>query len=269
MADLPGLPLPLSGKTRVFAILGDPIAQAGSPRLFNSAFRGRSVEAVLVPFHVAPPDLPAIVTAFRRTKNFDGLVLTVPHQLAAFALVEETGDMARRIGAVNVIRKQNGQLFGDNFDGFGFTRGLSQKGHGLLGRRVLIVGAGGAGRAVAHAILDEKPAAIRLFDVDDIRLNQVVAELRGHSSGTLVEAGQPDPAAFDVVVNCTSIGMKPEHPYPIMVENLNPSTLVADIILEPETTPLLKAAESRGCITQSGIHMLLGQVDAICDFFGV
>ena len=121
MSTVPGLPLPLSGRTRVYAIVGDPIAQAGSPRLFNSAFRARSAEAVLVPLHVAPTDFPALVSTFRATKNFDGLVITVPHKLDAFALVDEAGEMARRIGAVNVIRKHDGRIVGENFDGFGFT----------------------------------------------------------------------------------------------------------------------------------------------------
>jgi len=269
MNDQAGLPLPLSGRTRVFAIVGDPITQAGSPRLFNSAFRARSAEAVLIPLEVKDVDLPAIIDAFRRTRNFDGLVITVPHKLAAFSLVDNFSDMASRIGAVNVIRKHGGQIFGDNFDGLGFIAGLSQKGHDLAGKRILIVGAGGAGRAVAHAILDRQPAAIRLFDIDQVRMNDVVVELRDYSDQVVIETGVPDPTGFDMVVNCTSIGMRPEQNYPILIENLDSSTLVADIIVEPDITPLLAAAQSRGCVTHSGIHMLSGQVSAICEFFGI
>lgn len=267
--EAPGLPLPLSSATRVYAILGDPIAQVASPRLFNSAFRRRGAEAVLVPLHVAPPDLAAVIAVFRATRNFDGLIITVPHKVAALELVDEVGAMGTRIGAVNVIRKQNGRLLGDNFDGIGFVRGLRARRHELTGRRVLIIGSGGAGRAVAHAVLDEKPAAIRLFDVDRTRAEDVAGELRRVSADIAVDHGAPDPTDFDVAVNCTSIGMKPGDPFPLLVDRLSPSTLVVDIILKPEVTPLLDNAARRGCATHAGIHMLQGQVEAVCDFFGI
>lgn len=267
--EMSGSPLPLSGSTRVYAILGDPIAQVASPRLFNSAFRRRGAEAVLVPLHVVPSDLAAVFAAFRSSRNFDGLIITVPHKVAALGLVDEVGAMGARIGAINVIRKQDGLLLGDNFDGIGFVRGLRQRGHELAGRRVLIVGSGGAGRAVAHAVLDEKPAAIRLFDVDHPRAEDVAGELRRVSGNIAIDFGEPDPTSFDVAVNCTSMGMKPDDPFPLFVDRLSSSTLVVDIILKPDVTPLLAEAARRGCATHVGIHMLQGQVEAVCDFFGI
>lgn len=269
LPDLAGLPLPLSGNTRVFAIVGDPIAQVGSPGLFNAAFRRRGLEAVLVPLHVGSADLPDLVRMFRATRNFDGLVVTVPHKIAACELIDEIAPMGRRIGAVNVIRKSDGRLVGDNFDGVGFVRGLEAKGHALAGRRVLIVGAGGAGRAVAHAVLDVHPSHIRLFDVDAARAQAVAAELAQVDAGVDVSVGEPDPAGFDVVVNCTSIGMRPEDPFPVLIDHLAASTLIVDIILKPALTPLLAEAARRGCDTHAGIHMLEGQVAAICEFFGL
>ena len=268
--DTPGLPLPLSGQTRLFAILGDPIAQVGSPRLFNTAFRRRGAQAVLVPFHVAPEELPAIVAAFRAGLNFDGLVVTVPHKIAIAGLVDELGSMSRRVGAVNVIRKDGtGRLIGDNFDGVGFVYGLRKRGHSLAGKRVLIIGAGGAGCAVSHAILDEKPAALRIFDTDEDRLGGLIGGLRAFAGGIAVESGPPDPVGFDVVVNCTSIGMKTSDPYPIRIDDLKASTLVVDIILKPAVTPLLEEAARRECAVHAGVHMLEGQVEAVCDFFGI
>lgn len=264
-----GVPLPLSGATRVYAILGDPIAQVASPRLFNSAFRRRGAAAALVPIHVAPAELSVMVAALRAGQNFDGLIITVPHKVDAMALVDEVAPMARRIGAVNVIRKTGGRLIGDNFDGVGFVRGLHDRGHQLSGRPTLIVGAGGAGRAVAHAVLDEKPSALRLFDVDAARAEALAAELARIDPAIPVEIGRPDPSGFEVVVNCTSIGMKPDDPFPVKIEALAASTLVVDIILKPPLTPLLVEAERRGCATQAGIHMLEGQVEAVCDFFGI
>lgn len=269
LPDLLGLPRPLTGGTRLYAIVGDPIAQAGSPGLFNRAFRRRGVDAVLVPVHVVPGDLGDLVRMFRTTRNFDGLVVTVPHKIAITELIDDIAPMGRRIGAVNVIDKREGRLIGDNFDGVGFVRGLRARGHGLAGKRVLIIGAGGAGRAVAHAVFDEAPAHLRLFDLDTARAEQVVAELAAVAHKMEADVGDPDPSTFDVVVNCTSIGMRPDDPFPIPIERLNAGTLVVDIILKPAVTPLLQEASRRGCAIQEGAPMLEGQVDAICDFFGL
>jgi shikimate dehydrogenase len=268
--EIPGLPLPLTGATRLFAIIGDPIAQAGSPRLFNSAFRDSHMEAVLVPIHVETAGLPALLAAFRSSLNFDGIVVTVPHKFAVMELIDELGPMARRVGAVNAIRKQpDGRLLGDNFDGVGFVHGLMRRGHSLVGKRVLIIGAGGAGCSVAHAILDQNPAAIGLFDIDAARMDSLVGSLRETNAAIPVATAMPDPADYDVVVNCTVIGMRPSDPYPVRVESLRPTTLVVDIILKPQVTPLLTEAARRGCATHEGVHMLEGQVRSVCEFFGV
>lgn len=268
--DLPGLPLPLSGETRLFVIIGDPIAQVGSPGLFNPAFRRRGAKAVLVPAHVTPDDLPAAIEGFRRLRNLDGIVVTVPHKIAVMDLIDDVRPSGRRIGAVNAIRRlADGSLVGDNFDGKGCVRGLADDGRSVRGKSILIVGGGGAGRAVAHAMADEGPARLRLFDVDQDRLGQLVASLSKAHPDLAVDTGPPEPEGFDVVVNCTPLGMRPDDPYPIDPERIAPSTLVVDVILKPATSPLIEAAARRGCAVQRGIRMLEGQVEAICDFFEI
>ncbi|KQT46182.1 hypothetical protein ASG43_11075 [Aureimonas sp. Leaf454] len=265
-----GVPLPLTGATRLYAILGDPIAQAGSPGLFNSAFRRKKVEAVLVPFHVGPEGIATMLSAFRAGKNFDGLVVTVPHKIAIAALLDEVGPMGRRIGAVNAIRKlPDGRLIGDNFDGHGFVSGLTRKGHSLRGKRILVIGAGGAGSAVAHAVVDEMPMAFGIFDTDRSRLEALAADLAPFAKAIDVHVAEADADGYDVVVNCTSVGMRESDPLPLRLDCLKPSALVVDIILHPRTTPLLREAALRGCATHEGIHMLEGQVEEICRFFGL
>lgn len=268
--DVAGLPLPLTGATRLFAILGDPIAQAGSPRLFNSAFRRQGTAAVLVPIHIRTEGLPAFMAAFRASLNFDGIVVTVPHKFAVMDLIDDLGPMARRVGAVNAIRKQpDGRLLGDNFDGAGFVYGLKCRGFSLAGKRVLIIGAGGAGCSVGHAILDQGPGTIGLFDIDTARIDSLLASLRTTNPAVPVAAATPDPSGYDVVVNCTMLGMKPGDPYPVQVESLRTTTLVVDINLKPRITPLLTEAARRGCAVHEGVHMLQGQVASICEFFGL
>ncbi|MBS3650994.1 shikimate dehydrogenase [Pseudaminobacter sp. 19-2017] len=264
------MPLPLSGKSRVYAILGDPIAQAGSPGLFNRAFRREGIGAVLVPIQVSADGLDAILAAFRAARNMDGLVVTVPHKIAIADRLDEIGPMAARIGAVNAIRKlPDGRLLGENFDGAGFVHGLRRRGHSLREKNVLVIGAGGAGRAVAHAVLDERPCTLGIYDIDRGRISQLSDDLQRHASNTLVSHAEPDAYGFDVIVNCTSLGMRDGDPLPLRLDGLDQRALVVDIVLEPSTTPLLHQAAARGCPTHEGIHMLDGQVEEICRFFGL
>jgi len=268
--DVLGLPLPLSGETRLYAILGDPINQVGSPGLFNAAFRRRGAKAVLFPAHVSPQDLASVISAIRAIRNFDGIIITVPHKLAVMDLIDEVLPSGRRIGAVNAIRRaEDGRLVGDNFDGKGCVRALRDDGRTVTGKSVLIVGAGGAGRAVAHAVADEKPRRMRIVELDAPRLADLVESVRAAHPDLELETGEPDPEGFDAVVNCTPLGMKEGDPYPVNPERIAPGTFVIDVILKPATSPLIKAAEARGCPVQRGIRMLEGQVDAICDFFGI
>jgi shikimate dehydrogenase len=260
-----GLPLPLSGATRVYAIVGDPIDQAGSPGLFNQAFRRVGAPAVLVPMQVAPADLPTLMATFRATRNWDGLVVTVPHKLAAVAMVDEVGPSGQRTGAVNAIRKDGDRLVGDNFDGIGFIEGLHAKGHDLRRRSVLLIGAGGAGRAVAHALADAAVDRIAIYDVDSTRASTLAAAVAASTGISASVAFNQDVRAYDLIVNCAPTGGKLE----IDLAPARPETLVVDIVLKPAVTPLLAAAQSHGLKVHEGIHMLSGQVTALLAFFSL
>ncbi|MFI3905188.1 shikimate dehydrogenase family protein [Ochrobactrum sp. S1502_03] len=263
-----GLPLPLTGASRVYAILGDPIVQAGSPGLFNQAFRAKGVQAALVPFHVGIEKLDIMVEAFRSIGNFDGLVITVPHKIAIAGMLDDLGPMARRIGAVNAIKKlPDGRLIGDNFDGLGFIHGLAKKGHSVTGRHVLLIGAGGAGSAIAHAVIDEAPASIGVVDIDRKRADTLLDDLGSVGSPVSVSNAESNSQGYDVIINCTSLGMRETDPLPVSPDILKPGALVVDIILKPPISRLLQEAETRGCAVHAGIHMLSGQVEAICRFF--
>jgi shikimate dehydrogenase len=265
---VPGMTRPLSGSTALYAILGDPIAQVASPALFNTAFRERGIDAVMVAMHVPAAGLHGVMQTFRIVPNFAGLIVTVPHKVAAVSLVDRIGPKAQQIGAINAITKvADGSLLGENFDGAGFVSGLVAAGHHIVGRRALIIGAGGAGRAVAHALAGAGVAAMGVTDIDTERSRSLLASLRAASPQAEIFEARPSAAGYDLVVNCTSVGMRAEDPLPLDVSGLKASTLVADIILKPSITPLLREARSRGCATQQGILMLEAQVNAVVDFF--
>jgi shikimate dehydrogenase len=249
----------------MYAIVGDPIDQAGSPGLFNQAFRRVGAHAVLVPMHVAPADLSTLIRTFRATLNWDGLVVTVPHKVAVADLLDEVGSSAERTGAVNAIRKEGDRLIGDNFDGTGFVEGLRAKGHDLRQRSVLLIGAGGAGRAVAHALADAAVSRIDIYDIDTARA-ATLATAVATSTGILVSSvANADVVGHDLIVNCAPTGGKLE----IDLTRAGSDTLVVDIVLKPAITPLLLAARSRGLIVHEGIHMLSGQIETVLRFFSL
>ncbi|MFN0191438.1 MAG: shikimate dehydrogenase family protein [Aestuariivirga sp.] len=267
-ADPPGLPLPLTGRTSLFAVLGDPIAQAGSPVLFNSAFRRRGWPAVMVPLHVKAKDLAMTLRGLRGIGNLRGLVLTTPHKIAAVSFVDSIGAEARLVGSINAIRcGRDGRWHGENFDGLGCLRGLQMAGHAVAGRRILIVGTGGAGAAVAAAIAREGPASLRLHDIDAGRAGQTCAALHTAFGAMDLMTGPPDPEGFDIVINCTPLGMAGKPGLAVDAKRLAPGTVVADLVIEPEMTELLLAAELRGCLVHPGRRTLEGQVNALCAFF--
>ena len=266
--DPPGLPLPLTGRTALFAILGDPIAQAGSPMLFNAAFRRRGWPAVLVPMHVTAEALATTLRGLRGIGNLRGLVLTTPHKTAALDLVDSLGPEAQLVGSINAIHCGRGDHWhGENFDGLGCLLGLKTAGHHVTGKRVLIVGTGGAGRAVAAAIARESPAHLRLYDRDVARAAQFCADLGTAYAKVRTDVGAPDPSSFDVVINCTPLGMADVPGMAIDPDKLVVGTLVVDLVIEPELTGLLQAAQAKDCVVQPGWRTLQGQVDALCAFF--
>ena len=195
-ADTRGLPLPLTGRTTLFAILGDPIAQVGSPALLNAAFRRRGWTAVLVPMHVTAGDLPMTLQGLRGIRNLRGLVLTTPHKSAALKFVDSIGPEARLVGSVNAVRcSKDGEWHGENFDGLGCVRGLEKAGQIISGRHVLLLGTGGAGSAVAAAVARKAPASLRVYDIDQERAVRACAMLRNAFPQIDIAEARPNRAA--------------------------------------------------------------------------
>lgn len=260
-----GCSLPINGETRLYIIIGDPIRQVGSPVLFNQAFRDAGRHAVLVPVHVSAEGLGEVLAGLRRVHNLGGIVVTVPHKLAVLEWIDESGPNARKVGAANAIRcGHDGRWVGDNFDGAGCIRGLHDAGHVLTGRRVQLIGAGGAGRAVAHAFADAGVAEIAVHDEDSGRAASLVEGLRQVHRHLAVSNGWMK--APQVVMNCTPLGMRDTDALPVDPAILAPDTLVVDAVLRAPLSPWLKACAARGCPVQPGQRMLEGQVASIIDF---
>lgn len=261
--DAPGPPS-VSGHTQVVLHLGHPVAHVRTPGLFNRRCADLGIDAVMVPWDVPPVALAGVLHATRLVANLAGVVVTMPHKVAVAGLCDELDDDVAAIGACNAVRRtRNGQLVGANFDGVGFVRGLARAGLGFDGRSVLLVGAGGAAVAAALAIVDAGAARLVIANRTAARAADMIARLLACRPGASISVGSADPAGFDVIVNATPLGMNASDPLPIDPDRLPSGAIVAEMVMQPDTTPLLHAAARRGAIAHRGVHMIEAQIDLL------
>jgi len=259
----------VSGRTRLFGIVGHPIAQVRSPEMFTAEFKARGQDAILLPFHVLPEDFDLVVPALMRMPNLDGLIFTIPFKQRAILLAQEIGANAKIVGAVNALARTDGGWRADIFDGLGCVEAFRRRGFSFKGRRVMVIGAGGAGSAIAVAVAHQGPALIRLFDVDDVRVAELASKVRIVDSLITVETGPARHEGFDVLLNASPVGMLEDARLPIEATTFDRSLIVFDAIVKPETTPLLALAERSGCVTVRGREMMSGQISRMTDYFGL
>ncbi len=259
----------ISGKTTLIAHLGYPTEAFKAPMIYNPWFEKQGIDAVVVPMGVKPEDYAASLAQIFRFSNLRGALVTMPHKVRTMSLVDEVTPTARIAGACNAILKRpDGTLLGDQFDGAGFVRGVERKGRPFRGTRVLVSGAGGVGSAIAASIAAAGAAELMLFDAHAASAEALAGRLREHYPQLKVATGAKDPAGFDVIVNATPLGMKADDPLPFDIERIDAGTFVGEVVMKTEYTPLLEAARARGCAVQVGTDMLFEMIPAYLEFFG-
>jgi shikimate dehydrogenase len=260
----------IRGSTQLYPVLGSPIAQVKAPMLYNALFASTGFDAVCVPIEIAPDDYPTVFTALFRARNIRGAFVTIPHKAATVALLDACSDAVRIAGACNaVVRRADGSLYGDLFDGVGFVRAAERSGFTVAASRCLVVGAGGAGAAIAAALATAGAATVRLFDTRSAHASELASRLQTHFANCRVEAGPAQIAAFDLVVNATPLGMEPDDALPVDVEQITPATTIVEIVMKREITPLIAAARAKGCRTVLGKEMLREQMPLYLEFLGL
>jgi len=258
--------LTLTGATRLNVILGDPIAQVKSPGGMTAAFEACGHDGIVVPVQVSVEDLPDFLSVADRLKNLDGVIVTIPHKFACFRHCRSATPRGEFIGAVNIMRRRKeGGWHGEMVDGLGFVGAVRKNGFDPNGKRALQIGAGGAGSAIALALIDAGVSELALHDADAKRRDDLIERLNKLGKGK-VSVGSPDPAGFDLVANATPMGMKPGDPFPILIENLSPKTFVGCVVTAPPVTPLIEAARKLGCGTSTGTEMYQALQKAMLDF---
>src|SRR5579864_6403311 len=193
----------LDGETRLHLIIGDPVRQTRSPEGLTREFAARKVNAVCIPVHVAPVDFVEFMRAAKRVQNIDGFVITIPHKFAALGHCDEASDRAKFLGAANLLHRiAPGRWRGDMTDGVATVAALRRAGCEPGGRRALVIGAGGAGSAVALALIEAGVSTLAVADTDEERRESLVKRLAAKAPA-VARMGTADPAGFGLVVNAT------------------------------------------------------------------
>lgn len=256
----------LTGKTQVLGILGDPVQHSLSPRMQNAAIQAADLDAVYVPFRVTREQLCDAVRGIR-AMEIRGVNLTIPHKEAACELVDELDEQAQLIGAINTIVNNNGRLKGYNTDGQGLLKALKHElGFEVSGRRIMLLGAGGACRAALVALCQSGAAWIGIANRTRERSHALIAELADHFKGTTLasfslSASLPArcPKPVDLLVNTSAVGLKGETlDFPV-TGCLRPGGSVYDMVYATEPTPLIREARQAGLAAADGLGMLAGQ----------
>jgi shikimate dehydrogenase len=257
----------IDGRTELIAHLGYPTETFTAPMIYNPWFATRGINAVVVPMGVRAQDYETFIRPLFRLSNIRGALVTMPHKVATAALLDEAA--VEVAGSCNaILRRPDGSLYGDLFDGIGFVRAAKRKGFDFCGADCLIVGTGGVGSAIAAAIAAEDPGSIALFDIDPAPAAGLAARLRRRFPGLPVELRDNDPAGYGLAVNATPLGMAAGDPLPFDPARLDGDAFVGDVVLTAAPTPLLAAAARRGCRCLIGTDMLFEQIPAYLEFFG-
>jgi shikimate dehydrogenase len=233
----------ITGSTRLYAIIGDPIAQVRSPQVYTERFAATGIDAVLIPVHVPVDRFDRVMPSLLELGNLDGLLVTVPFKSRMVPFAQRLGTAARAIGAVNALRREAaGSWSGDMFDGIGFIRGAERKGARIRGRRVVLFGAGGAGSAVACALAEAHVESIDVIDVEAPKARSLVERLTPVFPGCRFRVAESVNGPFDMVVNASPVGMRPGDGLPASIPSLDRSTLVGDVIIRDTPTALIEFA---------------------------
>lgn len=264
----------ISGKTRTLALIGSPVGHSASPAMYNYCFEKLGFDCVYVAFDVSLETLPAAMTGIKAL-NFRGINITMPCKAAACAYMDELSPAARLMGACNTAVNENGRWIGHNTDGLGYVESLKAEGVDVAGKRITILGAGGAGTAIAVQCALSGASQINIFNLRDefyVRAEKTAESIckelnqcsvRVHDLAdekALCEAI----AQSDILANTTRAGMAPEiDTMPISsTEMLRPGLVVTDTVYNPRETKLLRAAKAAGCTAIGGVGMLVYQAAA-------
>jgi shikimate dehydrogenase len=256
----------ITGTTRLYAIIGDPIAHVRTPTSFNERFATLGIDAICVPIQIPADRFDAGLHGLKAMPNLDGFIVTAPHKASVIPFCDEIEPGAKLVGAVNTVRREpDGRYIGTMLDGRGFVQGLKAEGRDPRGQSIFICGAGGVASAISFALAEAGIARITLRDRTLARAESLAARIAAAYPACKVGVGDA-PAGHDIALNATPVGLQAEDPLPFEIGELSPGMLVAEVLMKPPMTALLVAAAEAGHPIHQGRHMLDHQLGLMFDF---
>ena len=256
----------IDGKTKVFGVIADPIEHVKATEIYNNRWLFKDKNYVMVPIHVLPSNLDKVLKGLKSTANFHGLCVTIPHKIELAKLCNVLMPNAQRIGAVNVAYfNKKRELIGENFDGEGFVSGLQAKGFSVKGKKIFISGAGGAARGIAFAMAKYNASLIVISNRTKDKAVMLSDSIKSWYPGFSVKVSN-ETTDCEILINTTSLGLNNDDKLPFELDDQPSGALVADIIMQPELTKLLRLAQSKNLKVHFGKHMLNYQADLMEKF---
>lgn len=260
----------VNGATQLLFIVGDPIAQVRSPLIFNPKIRASGHNAILAPLRIPVSDFETIIPAIMGIGNLGGLVITFPFKERILPFLDHLSVDAKLIGAVNAVKKNaEGEWLGDIFDGVGMIRAVEALEQSVQGRKILLYGAGGAGKAIAAALLAKNVDQLTIIDRDEAKAEALCNRLATKYPQIKLGSHNKQIEDYDLLVNATPVGMGANDSHVEWVGTLHSGITVVDIVPYPLETPLLALAKKLGCPHTNGQAMIQGQSDAVLEFFNL
>ena len=260
----------ITGQTQLTGLLGSPVSHSISPMMHNEAFKQLNLDYVYLAFDIGVEELSSVVEGFR-AMNVRGYNLTMPHKNAMCSLCDSLSPAAEIIGAVNTVVNDNGYLTGYTTDGIGYMRGLNEDGHHIIGKKMTLLGAGGAATSIFVQAALDGVSEISIFNRRSPfwkRAEQIVEMLKEHTNCKISLYDYEDPNILKreisesaILTNGTSVGMASNIEQSLITDTsvFHKDLIVSDVIYNPRETLLLRQAKEAGCKTQNGLSMLLYQ----------
>ena len=259
------------GTTKIYGCLADPIDHVKAPTIFTSIFKEKKIDAVMVPIHVDKDNLKNVIASLKKIKNFQGMTVTIPHKTTITNLCDNLEQDAEFTKSVNWIKfDKDRKLIGNNFDGQGFVAGFLSQNFLIKNKKICIFGAGGAAVSIACSLAKQKIKSLKIINRNIDKANELMKKIKVIDNNLIVKViGYKDDYLLDdynVIVNTTSLGLHKDDKLPFDVNKTSPESVIADIIMEPSDTELLKQAKNLGRSVHYGKYMIESQIDLAGDF---
>jgi shikimate dehydrogenase len=260
----------VTGETRFIGLVGDPVFHVRSPEFYNPRLVRVGANVLLIPIHLPSDRFEAAMPGLLQLGNLAGLIFTAPFKERVARFADEILPGAQQVGAINAMRREpDGRWTADIFDGIGLVRALEAIDAHPAGKRILLLGTGGAGRAIALSLARAGASALTLCDHNPGKISRLAADIARFYPACAVAAPQTIAAkGHNIIVNATPVGMAPGDGLPVPLGPLDPACVVFDIVPKPDVTPLMTYAKEAGCVAAGGRMMIDGQADAVLDFLG-